>query len=115
MEQPFRELGSQLKAIRHKQQETIAEVAVAVEVDIESLAKIENGQERPSEDVLMLLMSHFNLPDDDAVRLWEMANYDRRDLDSEEDLQSKTIVMLSALDARILYSDGINVAVNKSG
>jgi transcriptional regulator with XRE-family HTH domain len=117
--QPFQPLGARLKLIRQKLQESLAEVSGAVEIDEELLERFEHGAERPNEDLLMLLISHFGIRDDDAVNLWELAGYDtsRRPGATNDDNQSKAapLTLLLALDARILYSDGFHVTANPSG
>jgi hypothetical protein len=58
-ERPYKVLGEKLKSLRQKMHESVAEVSGAVEIDEQALLKIEQGQERPSEDILMLLINHF--------------------------------------------------------
>jgi len=116
---PFQRLGSELKALRQKLQESVAEVSGAVEIDIELLELIEHGAERPSEDVLMLLISHFNIADDDAVELWQLAGYDKpeqiQDKISADNEQGRAVVVMMTLDTRVLYSDNVSVATDKNG
>ena len=73
---PHKTLGKYLKSMRQKLQESLGETSGAVEIDVEQLDRFERGAEVPSEDILMLLISHFNLQDDEAVELWELAGYD---------------------------------------
>ena len=63
-EQPFKQLGNTLKDIRQKMHETVSDVSGAVEIDESALARIEQGKERPSEDILHLLISHFGMQDE---------------------------------------------------
>lgn len=118
---PFRTLGTRLKMIREKLSESLAEVSGAVEIDLEHLERIEAGMERPAEDVLMLLLSHFNMKDKEAVRLWEMAGYrgevpDQITIDTNtDDTEIKPVVMLLAMDARTVYTDGLDISCNQSG
>ena len=72
---PYRTLGNKLKALRENAKETLADASGAVEIDVKLLASYELGQARPSEDVLLLLISHFGAKDEEAVKLWEMAGY----------------------------------------
>src|SRR5205807_9580549 len=72
---PFTMLGKQLKLLRENRQESVAEVSGAVEIDIDILERIERGEERPSEDILMLLIDHFGMQDHEAAELWESAGY----------------------------------------
>src|SRR6185369_17990187 len=81
---PFNTLGDKLKTIRQKLHESVAEVSGAVEIDEQSLQRIEQGTERPTEDILMLLINHFGMQDDDAASLWQLAGYDQpHDHDAE--------------------------------
>lgn len=116
---PFTTLGKHLKYVREQLQQSLAEVSGAVEIDERSLERIEAGRERPSEDILLLLISHYGLQDQQAVQLWELADYsaDLPDqIRTEADIQSgNKVVMLLALDTRTMYSDGLNVSVNPAG
>lgn len=110
---PYKSLGSHLKRMREKNRESVAEVSGAVEIDISTLADIESGMHRPSEDILMLLMNHFSVKDYEAVRLWELAGYNRQDV--MPDMQDIKQVMVMPVDARIVYTDMAHVMVNKYG
>ena len=120
-EQPFKNLGDKLKIIRQKFNESVAEVSGAVEIDEQSLLKIEQGRVRPSEDILLLLINHFGVQDDDAASLWQMAGYDDPSNDddqphgSQTDGQNRTMVMIMAVDPRVIYSDGAQVTANSNG
>lgn len=117
-ESPFRTLGEKLKIIRQKLHESVAEVSGAVEIDEQQLVKIEQGKERPSEDILLLLINHFGMQDDDAANLWQLAGYDQpQDVDQSGhgDAQSRTMLMIMAVDPRIIYSDGTQVTANNAG
>lgn len=115
---PFRPLGNHLRYLREQIEESVAEVSGAVEIEIEKLERIEQGVERPSEDILMLLINHFNMQDNEAVQLWELAGYEdakgeRFQLPS--DMLGKPMMVLLAMDMRIMYSDGIQVSAIKQG
>lgn len=116
---PFVTLGRHLKYVREQLQQSLAEVSGAVEIDAQSLARIEAGEERPAEDILLLLISHYGLQDQQAVQLWELADYEAglpEQIKPEIDTTSgKSVVMLLALDTRTMYSDGLDVAINKAG
>lgn len=118
---PFKTLGSHLKFLRERVDESVAEVSGAVEIDDEKLEKIEQGIERPSEEILMLLISHFNVQDTEAVQIWELAGYDRRltpdaSMGIQDDVAAgKPFIMLLAVDARAQYTDGVDVTANKAG
>jgi transcriptional regulator with XRE-family HTH domain len=115
---PYKPLGNHLRYLREQTQESVAEVSGAVEIDIDVLERIEQGKERPPEDILMLLINHFNMQDNEAVQLWELAGYE--DIKGEKfllptDMIGKPMMVLLAMDMRIMYSDGIQASVNKSG
>jgi transcriptional regulator with XRE-family HTH domain len=119
---PFKTLGTHLKYLREHNSETLAEVSGAVEINEDILERIEQGIERPSEEILMLLISHFNMQDTEAVQLWELAGYDRRSnpdilhSNLHDDMQSgKPVVMLLAFDARTQYTDGVDIHLNNAG
>jgi len=117
---PFQQLGTQLKQTRIRRQESLAEVSGAVEIDIDLLAEYEKGDKRPSEDVLLLLISHFAVKEDHATKMWELAGYDQDDVPAvhmmnDEDGQTKSMVTVMPVDARIVYTDMVHVMVNNYG
>lgn len=116
---PFTTLGRHLKYVREQQDKSRAEVSGAVEIEEKRLERIEAGQERPSEDILLLLISHFDMNEQQAVQLWELADYGDELPDqikpNVEQLMNKQVVMLLAADTRTLYSDGVNAVANKAG
>lgn len=118
-ELPFKSLGDRLKTIRQKLQESVAEVSGAVEIDETTLQRIEKGQERPSEDILMLLISHFGMQDDEAAGLWQLAGYDHHhSINEDEDAPNSRpggAILVMAVDPRVMYSDGVTVSANKHG
>jgi transcriptional regulator with XRE-family HTH domain len=116
---PFQTLGRRLRRLRENRRESLAEVSGAVEIDLDALERIELGEERPSEDVLMLLISHFGIQEPEAVLLWETAGYtprshDERSASPVDQLMRPTMVLL-AIDARVLYSDGIAISGSQNG
>jgi len=117
---PFANLGSQLKVMREKRQESLAEVSGAVEIDIDSLSRIERGSERPAEDILLLLISHFAIKEDEATKLWELAGYDQSQLPvshmaNDSSGQVAQSVMVMPIDARVVYTDMVHVMANNYG
>src|ERR1700683_4187621 len=73
---PYITLGQHLKYVREQSRQSLLEVSGAVEIDEDRLERIEAGIERPAEDILLLLISHFGVADREAVQLWELADYD---------------------------------------
>lgn len=114
---PYSPLGKHLRYLREQIRESVAEVSGAVEIEIDKLERIEQGKERPSEDILMLLINHFNMQDNEAVRLWELAGYEDHGekISLPNDLIGKPMMVLLAMDIRTMYSDGIQVTANASG
>lgn len=114
--QPFAHLGSTIKQWRERRKESVADVSGAVEIDEKMMHRIEQGNERPSEDILMLLISHFGMHEDEAAGLWQLAGYDRHEDENTPQTQgNKTMVMIMAVDPRVVYSDGVQVVANNSG
>jgi len=118
---PYKTLGNHLKYVREQSSQSLLEVSGAVEIDQQRLERIEAGIERPAEDILLLLISHFGVADREAVQLWELAEYDSDMPDQikpeglEAELSSKNIVMLVGFDTRTIYSDGLDVIWNDTG
>jgi transcriptional regulator with XRE-family HTH domain len=118
---PYETLGSQLRHLRERNRESMAEVSGAVEIDESDLSKIEAGTERPSEDILLLLISHFAVEDDKAAELWQLAGYDRqednRDEHDHETVQggSRSQTLMVMIDPRVMYSDSVEVVANSKG
>jgi len=115
---PFKTLGKYLKILREDQRKSLAEVSGAVEIDSEMLERIEQGEERPTEDLLMLLVSYFDLQDHEAVQLWDSAGYAKgykEHFHALDDSQTKIATILLALDVRVMYSDSVAVSGNESG
>lgn len=121
--EPFITLGKHLKFVREQLRRSLAEVSGAVEIEELTLERIEAGLERPAEDILLLLISHLGVQDQEAVQLWELADYDGEvpeqiRPDPTNGLLSpgnKSIVMLMALDMRTVYSDGLDINYNQAG
>ena len=117
-QRPYRTLGWHLKIAREQLRESAAEVSGAVEIDLEVLEKIEFGEQRPSEDVLFLLINHLGLAGEEASSLWEMAGYssqkdESRQYDTAE--YTKQLAFVMPIDIRIIYSDNVHVAANNRG
>jgi transcriptional regulator with XRE-family HTH domain len=115
---PLKTLGAQLKVLRQNLHESIADVAGAVEIEETIMKKIEQGTERPSEDILMLLISHFGIPEDKATDLWILAGYDESDdkiSETPDNAASHSLMVMMALDVRILYSDQAHLTADKNG
>jgi transcriptional regulator with XRE-family HTH domain len=119
---PFYQLGGKLRALREKRQESLEEVCGAVEIDEPVLQRIESGHERPSEDILLLLISHFEVQDDFAAELWHLAGYDNPgpQLSTDEKPisdrhEARTQAMMIMIDPRVMYSDSVEITANQQG
>jgi len=113
---PFQSLGTRLKTIRQKLQESVADVSGAIEIDEEKLQRIEQGQERPSEDILLLLISHFGMREEEAANLWLLAGYDQpRSQEVNDNADNRPTIMLMGIDPRVIYSDSVHISVNPGG
>ena len=112
---PFARLGNKLKTARQSIKESLAEVAGAVEIGEDDYRSIERGVSRPTEEILMLLIQHFAMQDEEAVQLWELAGYDSDHESDSAGAIAKTIVMAISLDPRVVYSDQVQINGNKHG
>ena len=117
---PYKTLGRHLRKMREGLKESLAEVAGSVEIDVELLSKIEHGASRPAEDILLLLISHFAIKEDEATKLWSLAGYSPVDSSddvsfNERDFFSKPAVVVLPIDSRVIYTDMSHVMVNNSG
>ncbi|MCU0667280.1 MAG: DUF3467 domain-containing protein [Patescibacteria group bacterium] len=117
--QPYQNFGKKFKEIRIKAKESLFDVSGAVEADPLLLESIESGLQQPSEDLVLLLISHFALKDDEALNLWELAGYkqDKTGTGSiyadESGVVQKAFV--TAGDARVLYTDMVHIKSNRYG
>ena len=120
--QPFSIFGNVLQNTRTQQKKTRAEVSGAVEISEDQLKKFENGEKRPTEDILHLLIQHFQLQEDQAAEWWRLAGYEKvqeRAFYSNDDLamHNKEIqsLMYEAEDDPIVYTDMVQIMVNNYG
>jgi transcriptional regulator with XRE-family HTH domain len=115
---PYQPLGSQLKDLRERNRESVAEVSGAVEIDETDLANIESGLDRPSEDILLLLISHFAVADDKAAELWQLAGYDKAEDEHDAPSQqggNRSQTLMVMIDPRVMYTDSVEVVANSQG
>ncbi len=112
---PFEPLGVQLRRLREHRQETLADASGAVEIEVEQLIDIEKGVKRPSEDILLLLISHFATKEDEAGRLWRLAGYSSNDV-LPHSLDEENVNSLSVIEeSRIAYTDSVHIVTNNYG
>jgi transcriptional regulator with XRE-family HTH domain len=114
---PYKILGRKLKALRARSGETLAEASGAVEVEVRQLASYELGHSRPTEEVLLLLVSHFGVHEDEAVSLWELAGYGMEKLPAKHmsSHEADGISQQAQTDERILFTDIVDIVVNNYG
>lgn len=112
---PYKNLGGHLKALRTKRNESLAEASGAVEIDVKQLASYELGHARPSEDVLLLLISHFGARDDEAVRLWEVAGYGMEGMSQPAIGSGNLPEIADESSQKILFTDVVDITVNNYG
>jgi predicted transcriptional regulator len=119
---PYEKLGQQLREFRQSNQESLAEVSGAVEVEEHILERFEAGVDCPDAEILNLLINHFQLKENIANHLWDLAGYSSDHIPEEEAIMieeameaAKQLIMVFASDNRTLYSDGVSIDCNKSG
>ena len=116
---PYRSLGFQLRSLREKENESIPDVSDAVEIDTELLIEIEDGLKLPSEDILLLLISHFNLKNEEAIKLWRLAGYDNltemNGVNNPENFGNQAAVFILPIDSRIVYTDQAQINASSFG
>jgi len=112
---PYKSLGLTLQRIRQKSKQSISEVSGSVEIDEKILLNIEEGVKRPSEDLLLLLISHFNIEDSEASKLWELSGYENETTKIEEEMKYPPIMLLMPMDSRVIYSDKSEVVSSTNG
>ncbi len=74
---PFFDFGQTIKNLRVEANESTSDVAGAIELDTKTINEIEAGIYQPSEDIVLLLISHFGLKDNEASSVWKLAGYDQ--------------------------------------
>jgi transcriptional regulator with XRE-family HTH domain len=113
---PFKPLGRKLKNLRDRAGETLAEASGAVEIDVRQLASFELGHRRPNEEILLLLVSHFGVHEDEAVRIWELAGYAGEDPAAKR-MATESLALEHITDAeqRVLFTDIVDISVNNYG
>ncbi len=116
---PYRTLGFQLRSLRDKEKESISDVSGAVEIEPELLVEIESGLKLPSEDILLLLISHFGLKNNEAMKLWKLAGYnnlsDLDDSSQQEAFHPQAAMFVLPIDSRVVYTDSVQASVNDFG
>lgn len=120
---PYQNIGQRLRQWRQELHESVAEVSGAVEIDTEQLQRIEKGIELPSEDILLLLISHLGVGDTDARVIMEQAGYASSasgnaqlgGMSHMDEQMIKQLLMIIPFDNRIMYSDAVSVSATPKG
>lgn len=108
---PYVKFGKVLHTLRRKYHVSKKEFCGALEINEDYLQKLEDGLEKPSEELIEQLISHFSLDDNLAENLWQLAGFSN---DKLEDMVSQTAFMpLSEL--KVSYTDMVHVSVNNFG
>lgn len=100
--------------MRERNSESLAEASGAVEIDVKELASYELGKDRPTEEILLLLISHFSVKEDEAIRLWELAGYNMEKI-SAAHMSSSAPENVVQIDGPVLFTDLADVIVNNYG
>ncbi len=114
---PHTALGSALRAIRLRKKESLLEASSAIEISGERLARIENGELHPTEDILLLLVSHYLVSEKEEEKLWELAGYGKRQYSEQDKLDSSAQqnFFVMPFDARVVYADSVQIVINDHG
>ena len=115
---PYYLLGYKIRNIREKSNQTIDQVAGAVEINKDQLIKFENGLKLPDKDILLLLISYFNLKNDEAKKIWQLAGYESLTdnfIDYDDGTAQLPTIVIVPFDNKIIYSDLVQVASNNYG
>lgn len=108
---PYQKFGKALHALRQQFHVSRQEFCGALEINDTYLEKLETGFERPSEEIIEQVISHFSLDGVIADNLWLFAGYP---VERIEDMSVNTIhVPMSEL--KISYTDLVHVSVNNFG
>lgn len=113
---PYASFGRHLQGMRKRANQSLDEVAGAVEINKNELIRIENGEIRPSEDVLVLLISYFDPAEKEIQQLWQRAGYAKNESEPAQDPEvTQHTVLVTPVDNRIVYTDVVHVVVNSYG
>lgn len=114
---PHGQLGNTLRKMRMHKNESLAEVAGAVEIDIETLQQFEQGTICPNAEIISLLISHFELLEEEAEKLLKLAGVNLSTIENIDSTQTDRPVLAAITpdDLKIVYTDSVFVSANKFG
>lgn len=72
---PFESFGNKLRIYRQRNRKNITSASKALKIDRTHLSKLENGHERPSQKVMLAIVSHYSLSVAETAELWALAGY----------------------------------------
>ncbi len=103
---------------RESHKKTIEDVANALELTPAMVESVENGEKCPDEDMLMMLINHFDIEDQEASKLWDLAGFEEPEdappsMIGPEMIKHMAIVM--PIDSHIVYTDMVHVMANGYG
>lgn len=105
-----------IRKLRIDAKKSLLEVSGALEIDDMQLQQIEAGYQLPEEDILELLIRHFDVADQVADNLWELAGYNKKEtVPPIEEQLLKQVMMVIPLDNKVVYSDLAHVNATKKG
>ena len=107
----YEKFGKVLHSLRRKYHTTTKELCGALEINEDYLNRLELGLERPSEDLVELMISHFALDDSLADNLWVLAGYPLEKLDDV----TVQIAQMPLSELKISYTDMVHISVNNFG
>jgi transcriptional regulator with XRE-family HTH domain len=113
MKESKENFGTLLRRIREQAKESVDDVSGAVEVDVKLLSEIEAGKQNPSEDLVLLLISHFQMTDEEALKMWDLAGY--KEPNSQKNMPIIQTAYINPSDAKIIYTDMVHINANKYG
>jgi transcriptional regulator with XRE-family HTH domain len=108
---PYVKFGQVLHTLRRSYHVSKKELCGALEINEDYLHKLESGVEKPSEDLIEQMISHFALDDNLADNLWRLAGFTN---DKLEDVIAHTAV-LPLSELKVAYTDMVHVSVNNFG
>jgi len=118
---PYRAFGAKIKHFRQQWKQSVSDVSGTLEIDEVFLKEIESGKVLPSENQLDMIINHFLLTSEQADELRGLASMQNDQQVAEslvggvEDMLMKQLVMYMPIEQKVIYTDGMNVTVNRHG
>lgn len=119
-DQPYRTFGAKIKHFRQQWKQSVRDVSGTLEIDEVSLKEIESGKILPSENQLDMIINHFLLTKEQADELRGLTQMQGEQADEQliggvEDMLMKQLVMYMPVEQKVVYTDGMNITVNRHG